>query len=150
MSMAGTRWQRFVANHWLNRLWLIAGAAGGCTWVISETRGVFDPPVSWIAVLCMIVSVVVAAGVGFFVACILAGALPILRGVYWLQIRLNGGPFLVGDRVTVLVGPHAGALGKIREEWQGTYGVRVDIDGAEVTDDSEIFVQYQLIRAGTN
>ena len=148
--MAGTRWQRFVANAWLTRLWLIAGAAGGCIWVISETRGVFSPPVSWIAVLCTIVSVVVAAGVGFFVSCILAGALPILRGVYWLQIRFNGGPFHVGDRVTVLVGPHAGALVTIREEWQGTYGVRVVLDDAEVADDSDIFVQYQLIRAATN
>lgn len=148
--MAGTRWQRFVANNGPGRLWLIAGAAGGCIWAFSETREVFNPPVSGIAVLCMIVSVVVAAGVGFFVACILGAALPILWGVYWLQIRLNGGPFQAGDRVTVLVGPHAGASATIREVWQNTNTVRVVVDDAAAADGSDIFGHHQLIRAAAN
>ena len=51
---------------------------------------------------------------------------PLLGTFYHEQMLINGGPFLVGDRVQILSGPHSGSVTTIYSTAQGN-AVRVDL-----------------------
>ena len=84
------------------------------------------------------------AGLGFFV-----GAVPL----FWLVARVcrwvNGGPYVVGDRVTVITGPNAGTTTTVYELTRGQAGnllPRLELGAKAREKYLDIFEDYSLLR----
>ena len=63
-----------------------------------------------------------------------------------LMVRLNGGPFRVGDKVILLAGKHRGLLTYVYSLWQGD-SIRVELGSSAKEDYSDVVGQHQLLRA---
>jgi hypothetical protein len=130
--MTPTRTQYFFAHDWPGKLWfavvplLLAAFYHACA------------PTSW-SWLNWLLGVIF----GFFVALLLGW--PVLGAAYYDRELKNGGPFKVGDRVQVLVGPYRGHVVRIYSLWQCDT-VRVELGEKEKADYTDIFGGTKLMK----
>src|SRR5579884_3966187 len=100
--MRVSRSQKFFANNWPVRLWLIAGTGG------SSLLAVWGDPIrkasfTWGHRFILTSDIVLFGIIGFFIGVVIGAA--ILPPIYRLRVRLSGGPVQPGDVVMLLTGP---------------------------------------------
>lgn len=98
-----------------------------------------------ITVLRLLVVYAGLAGLGYFVGVMSLSQL-VARACRWV----NGGPYGVGDRVTILIGPNAGITTTVYELTRGQGGevlASVDLGAAAREKYGDIFQGYALLRA---
>ena len=99
-------------------------------------------------VLLLLLGYACLAGLGFFV-----GAMPFFWLVARVCRRVNGGPYIVGDHVTILTGPNAGTTTKVYELTRGQAGdllPKVEL-GAEAREKHlDIYDDFTLLRASSS
>lgn len=122
-------------------------------WVLTTlafwSGGVFAVVASDLSsVLRLLVVYVGLAGLGVFV-----GVMPLYSLVARACTWVNGGPYVVGDRVTILIGPNAGITTTVYELTRGQGGellASVDLGAATGESYGDIFKDYALLRASGN
>ena len=133
--------QRFFASNWLLRIWLAAFSLGLPLTVLSALNlpALFEA--AWHIWLLLISVSLLFAMAGFLIGLVLFSALvaPLLQ----LRTRLNGGPFSVGDVVTVLNGKYKGQRGCVCAVGQGI-SVSLELDNDKNRQFE--FGQHQLLR----
>ena len=88
----------------------------------------------------------------FFVSVItgtlLAAALVFLPWMlFWkIRVKINGGPFRVGDRVAIISGPHAGRIVEVYAVWSPRSEVKVTLGDTEKKNVSDVFSYTQVYR----
>ncbi len=110
------------------KLWIVGvplGFAYATAIEILPTVYVF--PV-WKSALFMIWGIFLSLLLGVCCALLLGGL--ILGLIYQSVVRWNGGPFVQGDLVQILVGPHRGRVVRVYSLAQG-FAVHVDLGGEE-------------------
>lgn len=75
----------------------------------------------------------------------------ILAPVVWpalhrWRVRVNGGPFKIGDRVQIISGPYAGLVTHVKEPWQGV-ALQVELGDLRQKPYDDIVSPEQLISA---
>lgn len=70
----------------------------------------------------------------------------VIRVVWKIRIRINGGPFREGDWVEVITGSQAGKIGRVYEVWPARNQVRVDLGQSARRERRDIFVTTQIRR----
>lgn len=130
------------AHDWPTKIYL--GACSGTCLVLAilACRPSLELFKDWQYVLLLIVAVVIAPVLGFYLA--LPCEFLVLGPLYRVQERRNGGPFKPGDRVRILVGPHRGKVTTVRKSWQGGR-LCVDLGCQAETEFSDIFAPTQLL-----
>jgi hypothetical protein len=66
----------------------------------------------------------------------------VLKALYHLRVRVNGGPFRRGDLVQIIGGAYAGKAASIYEEWPSRGQVRVDLSDSGVNDSKDVSCRY--------
>ena len=112
-------------------------------------EGVFPAVLTEVtSVLCLLLAYACLSGLGFF-----AGVFTVAWLVCRVCRRINGAPFIVGDYVTIIIGPRAGTVARVYELTVGQAGdllPRLDL-GAEVAAKYlDIFDDYTLLRQSSN
>jgi len=133
--------QRFFACGWLLRVWLSVFSLGVPLLVFWTLNLKVVFAAAWYTWLLIVGVLLLFAFAGFLVGAVLFSMLvaPLLD----LRIRVNGGPFSVGDMVLVVGGKYRGRRGFVCSPGQGN-SVVVEFDG----DDKARFElgQQQLLR----
>lgn len=70
---------------------------------------------------------------------------PILWAFSYVLSAINGGPFLIGDKVRILTGKYKGQTGVVYEEWKERGQVRVDLGAAARDTVEDVFGHIELI-----
>jgi hypothetical protein len=137
--------QYLFANNWPIKMHLGIAAVLGLWIAVSICQPSMSSFADWQYSLLFVVSILLAPIVAVGLSLILV---PFVWGpIFHARERLNGGPFLVGDRVRILVGPHRGRISRVYSLWQGS-SVRVQI-GKEAEDTyKDVFSPMQLVREG--
>jgi len=141
--MTPTRWQILWASDWLPALWQWAWAFAAAGYAIRRMEPSFlvllDP---WY--LLLFGSAIITSFVGGWFASIIPGWF--LFGVILNeQGTENGGPFVAGDQVQILVGKHCGSVARVYEVWRDGR-ILVDLGPAAKEDYTDVFADYQLLR----
>lgn len=135
--------QVFFARYQPLKIWVVASAilsvVGAVIWcepsaeMFTQARWVF-----W-----FVVAVIVSPMAGTVVLFI--PGIIVTSPVYSLLEKRNGGPFVVGDIVMVLIGPYRGRVGQVYSTFQGD-SLRVAIGLQEQKDLEDIFNPIELLR----
>lgn len=140
-----TQWHYFVASPWPVRIWfgmhLLVGAGIAARLLVSDGPMVTD-----------------AHGVFLFIAVVACGALsgfpvglltgPFLLGP-WMRARgvANGTPYVVGDRVRILVGAYRGQFADVYEVWESRGQVRLKLGPEHRRRVTDVFRDAEVLRA---
>ncbi|HNY26969.1 MAG TPA: hypothetical protein PKH31_06265 [Candidatus Sumerlaeota bacterium] len=142
-----TRLQIFFARWWFSGIWLTSLIVwpvlfmGGAIWGI--------PPLSIIAPDWgtgggFAIAIVFALIFGFIVGILFSIDVCIRSSpIYDICVRINGGPFKVGDTVQILVGPHRGRVTQIYSPWRES-AFRVRLGPEEEKECKDIFSDIEL------
>ena len=98
----------------------------------------------WQGVLCLLLAVVSASGLGFFLG--MFTCWPLIRVVC---SRFNGAPLKIGDRVLILAGPHKGNTAEVYEITVGQGGwelARLDLGQERKERFRDIFEEYSVLK----
>jgi hypothetical protein len=79
----------------------------------------------------------------------LSGAIFVWPTMGRLVSRINGAPFSVGERVTILVGPHRGQVAPIYAIWAERGQVRVDLGVEKQITVKDVYAYFQICRPNT-
>lgn len=139
--------QYFYASPWPWRIWCISVVALVVLPVSFVNRGLLVAGAETGDVLQFLWCVVLAAGIGFFLA-FFPGILVIGPFFYGRELK-NGGPFMIGDHVRILSGKNKDRIAKIYAEFQGD-AVRVDLGKEEKEALDDIYSPVQLMRVAPN
>jgi len=144
-----TRLQIFFARWWLSGIWFVNVIVwpvifmGGAIWGI--------PPLSviapdWGTAGGCAIAIVFALTFGFFfgVLCFM-DVYSRSSPIYDICVRINGGPFKVGDTVQILTGPHRGRVTQIYSPWRES-AFRVRLGPEEEKECKDIFSSMGLLR----
>ena len=82
----------------------------------------------------------------FFAALSLISAPGVIFPLYCLGRWLAGGPFQVGDRVRILIGPHRERVVEVYEVWESRCEVRVRLDAKAEKEVRDVFSFTQVFR----
>jgi hypothetical protein len=141
--MRPTRWQYFVASGWLLRVW-VGGVILACAvYLMLASRFSFALLDDWVITVCLIVVLVLSVPLGVYVGGLVGRF--VLGPIYMEQGRKNGGPFQIGDRVRILVGPHRDCVSTVCDGWQHD-SVRVVLGDQEKCEFKDIFYPFQIVR----
>jgi hypothetical protein len=139
-----SHFQRIVASDVLIRRWLLAIPS----LVVFQTIQEINPSLRWLStlegLLWMVGTGVLSFSTGFFLA--IALAWPLFGPFLMWRGEVNGGPFVIGDRVMVIAGRYANRVSTVYSTWQHDT-VRVALGGAAESRFEDIFAGYQLLRA---
>ena len=86
------------------------------------------------------------AFVAYHLLGMLLGVMFLWRFVGLLAIKLNGGPFAIGDRVFILAGPHKGEVGTVYELWKSRFQLRVFLNEEEKKKVKDVLGDHQVWR----
>jgi hypothetical protein len=137
--------QSFFARNWPFRLWL---AAVGVSAAIADVRACepsFASLQNWPFVLLLLVVIVVAPVLAFFLS--LPVAMLVLGPLYKIRARMNGAPFHTGDYVEILAGPNCGRIVEVEAIWKQRGQVVVDLGHPRQKGVQFAFGETQLCRA---
>jgi hypothetical protein len=135
------------AHDWPTKIYLAACSGTCLVLAILACRPSLELFKDWQYVLLFVVVVLVAPVFGFFIS--LPYAFLVLRPLYWVQERRNGGPFKPGDRVQILAGPHKGKVTTVRAFWQNGQ-LCVELGCQAKAEFSDIVAPTQLLRESRN
>ncbi len=68
----------------------------------------------------------------------------VVKILWHLRVRINGGPFHTGDLVQVINGTYAGQIAEVYEDWPSRNQVRVGL--GESAKSKDVFSHLQLCR----
>jgi hypothetical protein len=133
--------QRFFASDWLLRVWLAAFSLGLPLALLRTLKLNMVFAAAWHVWLLFLGVSLLFGFVGFLLGAILFSVMiaPLLD----LRVRLNGGPFMVGDMVVVLSGRYKGHRGCVYYLGQGT---SVLVELGETEKSSVEVHRHQLLR----
>ena len=145
--MKATRLQYFFATDWPVRFYLMVPAFYGWWLVIAvsePTLATFrHADFALLFVACMILAP------AFMAFLFLPVAWFVLGPVYYWRAHLNGAPFAVGDRVSILHGPQRDRVVEVYEVWAHRRQVRVNLDLEAQQSVSDVFSFTQVCRNGS-
>ena len=141
--MKPTREHYFYAEGWPVRIWMASGTLTSAIIVVAACKPAFQQLRDWRTVLWFFVATLLALAVGWFSSILLGW--PILGPVLCERGRKNGSPFIPGDLVQVLCGPHRNRITRVYSSWQHE-SVRVDLGEQEKVNLRDIFCPDQLLR----
>ena len=124
----------------------IAAHGGGLVFlilVVNVCRTNFEPPYDVWLILHTLLAFVASYLLGM-----LFGVMFLGRFVGLLAIKLNGGPFAVGDRVLILAGSHKGEVGTVYELWKSRFQLRVFLSEEEKKKVKDVLGDHQVWRVG--
>lgn len=137
-------WQSFLASRWLLAVWQTSFVVLAVAYVLTESKPTLSALANPWFLLFETFAILVAAAVGW-VASIPAATIVLGPIVRWQGAR-NGGPFLPGDWVQVIAGPHRGTVTRVYSTWQHETA-RIDLGQEAERDFGDIFAAHQLLRA---
>lgn len=70
----------------------------------------------------------------------------VLKVLWHIRVRINGGPFREGDLVQIIAGREAGKIARVYEQWPSRSQVRVELGEAARKDVKDVFSYVQLYR----
>jgi hypothetical protein len=135
--------QLFFAREWPMYAWLGAGSVAATVFWVWACQPSWAALADWHVVLALVLGMVLAPVLGFFVA-VLAFVFLVVP-IYQFRGALNGAPFKKGDRVQILIGPHRGTVTTVYSTSQGD-SVRVVLGQDEENKYKDIFLPTQLLR----
>jgi hypothetical protein len=139
--MRPTLAQRFFASPWPPCLWFILVPILFAAALLADTRT--TDFTSWRALLPTI-----GLAIGALIAGLLIAAVTgwwILGPLYYSRALKNGGPFVPGDTVYIISGPHKGTITGIYSTWQGDT-IRADLGPQAKDKFKDIFSAADLLR----
>ncbi len=138
-----TRWQYFVAQGWIPRIWvsLHVVAGGVCAYRAA------DPSIEMMGELGPLLATLGMVGVGLILGFFLSllTAWPVL-GPFYAGLESRYGPYAVGDSVQILVGPHRGRNVRVYDVWASRRQLRVELDDAAREQVTDVFWFEQVLR----
>jgi hypothetical protein len=144
-----TRLQIFFARWWLSGIWFVNVSVWPLIFMGVAIWGI--PPLSviapdWGTTGGSAIAIVFALIFGFFFGILFSIDMLIRSSpIYDICVRINGGPFKVGDTVQILTGPHRGRVTQIYSPWRES-AFRVRLGPEAEKENKDIFCSIGLLR----
>ena len=139
-----SRMQYIFARDWPKKAYFILAALLGIWAAINHCQPSWVVFSDWQYALLFIFSIVVAPVFTYYVS--LTCAWLVLGPMYRLRAKLNGAPFLAGDRVRILAGPHRDCVVPIYAVRGERGQVCVELPVRAKSEENDVFFFTQICR----